>query len=132
MRRLGQNGTIAYVTASGHPLKWLCTAGNFASPFYNIFSHVPLKHFRPEETSEFLAANRVDVAFSKKEIDFIKRIAGNYPLHLQIACYHVFEEKGKEGDEKKLRQDIEREIKRFEDKWARRGRGIVKHGKALP
>jgi AAA+ ATPase superfamily predicted ATPase len=131
MRSLGQNGTIAYVTASLHPLKWLCTTGNFTSPLYNIFSHVSLKHFRPEETSDFLAANREGVAFSKKEIEFIKRIAGNHPLHLQIACYHVFEKRGKEGDEKKLRKDIEKEIKSFEDRWARRTRGIVKHGKAL-
>jgi hypothetical protein len=42
MRSIGYHGNIAYVTASLHSLKWLCTAGNFTSPFYNIFSQVHL------------------------------------------------------------------------------------------
>lgn len=33
MRSLGTHGNIAYVTASLHALKTLCTVGNFTSPF---------------------------------------------------------------------------------------------------
>ncbi len=86
--------------------------------------------FSPEETTDFLSAKRVGVEFTEKEIEFIKRIARNHPLHLQIACSHVFENKGKVYDEKELRKDIKEEIKSFGDKWTRRERGFVKHGKA--
>ncbi len=126
MRSLGSHGNIAYVTASLHAIKWLCTVGNFTSPFYNIFSQVPLGLFSPDETTEFLSAKRDGVEFNEEEIDFIKRIANNHPLHLQIACYHVLENKGKAYDEKKLRKEIEEEIKSFGDKWIRKERWIVK------
>ena len=126
MRSLGSNGNIAYVTASLHALKWLCIAGHFTSPFYNIFSQVPLGLFSPDETTEFLSAKREGVEFSEKEIKFIKRISINHPLHLQIACSHVLENKGRAYDEKELRKDIKEEIKTFSDKFARKERCIVK------
>jgi hypothetical protein len=127
MRSLGSQGNIAYVTASLHSLKWLCTAGNFTSPFYNIFSQVHMGLFSPDETTEFLSAKREGVVFTEKEIEFIKRIARNHPLHLQIACSHVFENKGKVYDEKELRKNIKEEIKSFGDKWTRKERCIVKY-----
>ena len=131
MRSLGYQGNIAYVTASLHSLKRLCTEGNFTSPFYNIFSQVSLGRFSPGEASEFLSAKRESVEFNEKEIEFIKKIAKNHPLHLQIACYHVFENKGKKRDEKELRKDIEKDVKTFGDKWARKKRGAIKRLKGL-
>jgi hypothetical protein len=126
MRSIGSQGNIAYVTASLHALKRLCIVGHFTSPFYNIFSQVPLGLFSPDETTEFLSAKREGVEFSEEEIEFIKEIANNHPLHLQIACYHALENKGKEYDEKELRKEIEVEIKSFGDKWIRKERWIVK------
>jgi hypothetical protein len=87
---------------------------------------VHLGLFSPEETTDFLSAKREGVVFTEKEIDFIKRIARNHPLHLQIACSHVFENKGKVYDEKTLRKYIKVEIKSFGDKFARKERYIVK------
>ena len=127
MRSLGYHGNIAYVTASLHALKMLCIAGHFTSPFYNIFSQVPLGLFSPDETTEFLSAKRGGVKFSEEEIEFIKRIAKNHPLHLQIACYHVLENTGKEYDVMELRKYIEKEIKSFGDKLTRKERYIVKY-----
>jgi hypothetical protein len=115
MRSLGSQGNIAYVNASLH------------APFYNIFSQVPLGLFSPDETTEFLSAKREGVEFSEEEIDFIKRIAKNHPLHLQIACSQVFENRGNEYNEKKLRKEIEKEIKSFGDKWAGRERWTYKN-----
>ena len=126
MRSLGSHGQIAYVTASLHALKRLCIVGNFTSPFYNIFSQVPLGLFSPEETTDFLSAKREGFEFSEEEIDFIKRMAKNHPLHLQIACYHVLENKGKGYDDKELRKNIKVEIKSFDDKFARKERYILK------
>ena len=100
-----------------------------AEDFTCYSTHLGL--FSPEETSDFLSAKREGVEFSEEEIEFIKRIAENHPLHLQIACYHVLENRGKEYDEKELRKDIEEEIKSFGDKLVRRERGLVKYGKAL-
>lgn len=131
MRSLGSNGNIAYVTASLRSLRSLCIEGNFTSPFYNIFSEVPLGMFSPEETSEFLSAEREGVEFNGEEIEFIKEIANDYPLNLQIACYHVLENRGKKWNEKKLRKDIGKEFKNFEDKRVRTGRSIIKQGKSL-
>jgi hypothetical protein len=131
MRSLGYRGNIAYVTASLHSLKTQCTVGNFTSPFYNIFSQVTLGLFSPEETTDFLSARREGFEFNKREIEFIKRIANNHPLYLQIACYHVFENRGKKWDENELRKEIEKEIKNFDDKWTRKKSGILEHVKAL-
>ena len=131
MRSLGNHGNIAYVTASVAPLNKLYGRGNFTSPFPNIFSEVRLSQFTSEETSEFLSAKREDVEFTENEIEFIKEIANNHPLHLQIACYHVLENKGKKWNEKKLRKEIEKVIKSFDDKWAGRERWIIEHGKSL-
>jgi AAA+ ATPase superfamily predicted ATPase len=128
MRSLGYHGNIAYVTASLHAIKMLCTAGNFTSPFYNIFSQVPLGLFSPDETTGFLSAKRGGVEFNEKEIEFIKEIANNHPLHLQIACYHVLENKGKKWDERKSRKKIEKEIENFKStRFARIKRWIYKH-----
>lgn len=131
MRSLGYHGNIAYVTASLHSLKQMNAEGNFTSPFFNIFSEVPLNIFSSEETSAFLSAEREGVEFNEEEIEFIKEIANDRPLHLQIACYHVLENKGKNWNEKKLRKDIKKEFKNFEDKWVRRKRYSLKHGTTL-
>ena len=119
---------IAYVTASVAPLNKLYGRGNFTSPFPNIFSEVRLSQFTSEETTEFLSAKREDVEFTENEIEFIKEIANNHPLHLQIACYHVLENQGKKWDEKKLRKKIEEEIENSKStRFARRKRWIYKH-----
>ncbi len=131
MRSLGNKGAIAYVTASLHSLKTLCKFGNFTSPFYNLFSDVPLGIFSDEEISEFLSAKREKFEFADNEIEFIKKIAKNQPLRLQIACYYVFENKGKEWDEKKLKKKITKESNHFKDKWSRKFRGIIKYRKDI-
>jgi AAA+ ATPase superfamily predicted ATPase len=132
MRSLGSQGNIAYVTASVAPLNKLYGRGNFTSPFPNIFSEVRLSQFTSEETSEFLSAKREDVEFTENEIGFIKEIANNHPLHLQIACYHVLENRGKKWDEKKLRKKIEEEIENSKSTFfARRKRWIYKHKREI-
>lgn len=109
MRKLGSDRKIAFVTASYYSLKTLCIAGDFTSRFYDIFQEFPLGNFTSEETMEFLSAKRKGVEFNEIEIQFIKKIARNNPLHLQIACYHVFENKTKKWNKKKLRKEIGRD-----------------------
>ena len=115
LRNLGTSHNIAYVTASLYSLKTLCTVGNFTSPFYNIFSEIPLAKFTPEETFEFISVRRDGVEFDDKDIKFIKKIAKNHPLHLQISCYHVLESKGKNWNQKRVKKIIKKEVKSFDD-----------------
>jgi AAA+ ATPase superfamily predicted ATPase len=91
LRSLGNNGHIAYVTASLNFLKTLCEKGKFTSRFYNIFSEVKLGKFTHDETMEFLTTRSESFGFNQGEIEFLYEIANNHPLHLQIACNHVFE-----------------------------------------
>ena len=120
LRSLGYNGNIAYVTASLHSIKRLCMEGNFTSPFYNIFSEIPLAEFTSEETSEFISTKRDGVEFDDKESEFIKKLTNNHPLQLQISCYHVLENKGKEWNEKRLRKTIEKDFKIYKDGRSRK------------
>jgi len=131
MRSLGNNGNLAYVTASLHSIKGLCMQGNFTSPFYNIFSDVPLGMFSTEETHEFLSAERNGFKFNEYEITFIEEIADNNPLHLQIACYHVFENRGKTWNEKKLTKVIKKEFNHYKDWLLRKYRMIYKSIKGI-
>ena len=131
MRSLGNNGNLAYVTASLHSIKGLCMQGNFTSPFYNIFSDVPLGMFSTEETHEFLSAERNGFKFNEYEITFIEEIADNNPLHLQIACYHVFENRGKTWNEKKLTKVIKKEFNHYKDWWLRKHRMIYNSKKGI-
>ncbi len=126
LRSLGNNGHIAYVTASLNSLKTLCEKGKFTSPFYNIFSEVKLGKFTPEETMEFFSTRGESFGFNQGGIEFIYEIADNHPLHLQIACDHVFKNKGKKWDEQKLRGVIEKEIKTYDDEEVRKKRHLKK------
>lgn len=125
MRSLGDNGDIAYVTATVPSIKTLCIEGNFISPLYNIFSQVHLMQFTPDETFEFLEAKIGLEEFDERERNFIYQIANNYPLHLQIACYHVFENKRKIWDETKLRNDIQNEIVTYDHQRVSEKRTLI-------
>jgi len=54
----------------------------------------------------------------------IKEIAGNNPLHLRIACDHIFANKGKKWNRNKLKREIETQIIFYDDKTARRERNF--------
>ena len=132
MRHLGSHQEIAYVTSSLYSIKWLCATANFTSPFYNIFAEIPLGSFAPGETSEFLSAKRDDIEFNDDEINFIRKIAKDNPLHVQIACYHVLDNRAQKLAEKKLKKLIVKEFTGFDGKNTRRlMRYILKSKKAI-
>ena len=131
MRSIGSLGEIAYVTSSLYSIKWLCKTGNFTSPFYNIFSDLPLGRFSPRETSEFLSTKRDGIEFNEDEIDFIRKIAKDNPLRLQISCNHVLENRERKLDNKKLKKCIAKEFTHFDDESTRLLRYILKNKKAV-
>ncbi len=92
----GVNDLISYVTATIKPLYRVCHSSEVAeSPFFNIFLNCPLGPLASEEARELIKTpiQRVHCAFSDTEVNWLLKQAGKHPFFLQIACYHLFEEK---------------------------------------
>lgn len=132
LRTLGYQGNIAYVTASLHSLRELCIKSKLNSTYYSIFSEIQLGELKPNETTDFLSAKRKGVIFSSEEVKLIKETAGSKPLHLRIACDFIFVNKGKKKNKNNLKQEIENQISFYDDKAARRERGLRKIIKKAP
>jgi hypothetical protein len=62
------------------------------SPFFNIFSNLPLRPFTRDEATELIVApsEREGVPI-EAHADRIIEMAGTFPLFLQVACSNVFE-----------------------------------------
>lgn len=116
LRTLGYQGYIAYVTASFHSLRELCTKSKLNSTFYSIFYESKLCEFKPNEITDFLSARRKGVYFNSKEIKLIKETAGSNPFHLRIACECVFENRGKKWNSEKLKEKIKKDIEFYDHK----------------
>lgn len=93
LRSLANRYKVAYVTASYADLQTLCYTREIAdSPFFNIFSNLPLGPLLPEEAAELVrspsAREGVPLgAHAERLITY----AGLRPMHLQIACSCLFE-----------------------------------------
>lgn len=93
LRSLANSYRVAYVTTSYDELQLMCHNKDISdSPFFNIFSTLPLRLFSEKEALELIAVP------SKREgipmEGFAGRIiemAGYHPFYLQIACSYVFE-----------------------------------------
>jgi serine/threonine protein kinase len=93
MRFLANNFKVAYVTSSAKDLQQLCHTKDIAdSPFFNIFSNLPLRTFTHEEAVELIT-----VPSEKEGIPLalhasrILELSGYFPLYIQIACSSVYE-----------------------------------------
>ena len=98
LRGLGQAGKVVYVTASGQTLGDLAFHDKsvLSSPFFNIFYPMWLGFMRLEEARALvdgLAAMADFEGFDDSDHAFLQGIAGPHPFYLQVACYHLFEEK---------------------------------------
>ena len=124
LRTLGNHGYIAYVTASLRSLRELCINSKLNSTYYSIFSEIQIGGIRTDEITDFLSAKRKGVNFNAEEIKLIKEFAGRNPLHLRIACYHIFANEGKKWDRDELKRKIKKDIKFYDDKAVRRERGL--------
>lgn len=116
LRTLGSQGYIAYVIASLRSLNELYRRTKLCSPFYSILSEVKLGEFTQSETTDFLSAKREGVYFDSKEIQLIREISGKNPLHMRIACDHIFTSKSRKWNRDKLKREIETEIKHYNGK----------------
>ena len=93
LRFLANNFKVAYVTSSAKDLQQLCHTKDIAdSPYFNIFSNMPLRPFGYDEAFELISvpSQREGILlapYAKRIVD----LAGLFPLYLQIACSNVFE-----------------------------------------
>jgi serine/threonine protein kinase len=93
LRFLANNFMVAYVTSSYLELQQMCHNKDVAdSPFFNIFSNLPLRPFGRKEAVELITvpSEREGVpleGYTSRILD----LAGFFPLHIQIACSNLFE-----------------------------------------
>jgi hypothetical protein len=93
---------VIYVTASQDGLYSLTYADKsvLRSPFFNVFSKIPLSFLTSQEAAEMvgklLGAAGQDDLFTGEDLGFAFEIAGYHPLFLQLACYHLFEYKSRD------------------------------------
>jgi serine/threonine protein kinase len=93
LRFLANNYKVAYITSSAKDLQQLCHTKDIAdSPFFNIFSNLPLRPFGHDEAFELIAVpSQREGIMLAPYAERIIELSGLFPLYLQIACSNVFE-----------------------------------------
>jgi serine/threonine protein kinase len=93
LRALANNYRVAYVTSSCDELQLMCHNKDISdSPFFNIFSNLPLRSFTPEAAMAMISTpSAAEGVPLNKHAGKIIDMAGYFPLYLQIACSCVFE-----------------------------------------
>jgi serine/threonine-protein kinase len=93
LRFLANNFMVAYVTSSYMELQQLCHNKDIAdSPFFNIFSNLPLRPFSRDEAIELISvpSEREGIPLGEHASSILD-LSGYFPLYIQIACSNLFE-----------------------------------------
>ncbi|HUV36620.1 MAG TPA: hypothetical protein VMX58_06755 [Patescibacteria group bacterium] len=93
LRSLANSYRVAYVTSSREELQLMCHNRDISdSPFFNIFSNLPLRPFSRGEALELVTvpSKREGVPLEEHAGRIID-LAGLFPFFLQIACSSAFE-----------------------------------------
>jgi hypothetical protein len=96
LRALSSENELPYVIASREgSIDQLARDPAPGSAFLNIFSTVYVGPMPQDEAEELVTApaSNVGLPFNEREVQTIFRLAGRYPLFLQIACYLIFARK---------------------------------------
>jgi hypothetical protein len=96
LRSIANNHECAYITTSRQKLQKLCRDSSVSeSPFFNIFTPVPLGQFDRKEALSLISipSENAGVNFSDEDAEFILSIAGYHPLFIQMACAALFDYK---------------------------------------
>lgn len=110
-----QGGNLALVLVSKEPLQEICkhTLG-IASPFYNIFTSIPLSLFSEEDVHNFLKSQHDDFKFSRKEIKFVKSIEHyRHPLVMQVISEAIFINRHIKENNNILGKKISEQVKNY-------------------
>jgi serine/threonine protein kinase len=93
LRFLANNFMVAYVTSSYLELQQMCHNKDIAdSPFFNIFSNLPLRPFAHDEAVELITvpSEREGIPLGQYASRILE-LSGHFPLYVQIACSNLFE-----------------------------------------
>jgi tRNA A-37 threonylcarbamoyl transferase component Bud32 len=100
LRSLAGEMGIVYLTASKRGLYDLTYhhSATLSSPFFNIFSEMPLGLMPDDEARDLLLSlsqQGQDAPFCDEELDLGLELAGPHPFFLQIAGFHLYEMPGR-------------------------------------
>lgn len=112
LRSLAQSGNLALIVSTKQPLSELYRQqSDLTSSFHNIFTTLYLGEFTGAEVEDFLRLQCERNIFEPKECDLIRRLAGNHPRLLNLACSIAFELKQESSKqfEKELTERFSRE-----------------------
>ena len=85
---------IAFITASKSPLIDLAQTLGYTSPFFNVFTYLPLGELTDDEARELIARGAdCDRAFTPTEQNDAWLLAGNHPYRLQLAGSLLYQAK---------------------------------------
>ncbi|MBU8922212.1 MAG: hypothetical protein KOO63_10385, partial [Bacteroidales bacterium] len=93
LRSLANSFRVAYITSSRDELQQMCHDKDISdSPFFNIFSNLPLRPFSRDEAIELVTVPSEHEgvplgSYAEKLID----LAGLFPFYLQMACCSLFD-----------------------------------------
>lgn len=93
LRSAANHFKVAYVTSSEADLQQMCHTREISdSPFFNIFSNLPLGPFQRKDAEQLIAQASEKAGHPLAEFsDRIIGLAGLFPIYLQIACAGLFE-----------------------------------------
>jgi serine/threonine protein kinase len=126
LRAMANSYRVAYVTSSCDELQHMCHNKDISdSPFFNIFSNLPLRPFTPAAARELITApSATEGVPLEPYADELLEMAGLFPLYLQIACSCLFENllEAGEGDpdwSRVTRMFYDEALPHFEFVWER-------------
>jgi hypothetical protein len=108
-RSLINQHALAFITASKTPLPALAQAGKYTSPFFNVFTSLPLGEFTDGEARQLIARGaHCDHPFTPQEQEKLLRLAGRHPYKLQLAgsLLYIAKAQGKPVHWSRLQRDF--------------------------
>ncbi|MEW5718858.1 MAG: ATP-binding protein [Chloroflexota bacterium] len=112
-RHLIGESALAFITASKSPLIDLAQTLGYTSPFFNVFTHLPLGELTDEQARELIARGaNCDRAFTPTEQSDALLLAGKHPYKLQLAGSLLYQAKAdnRAVDWAELRHEFTRQI----------------------
>jgi len=117
--------TLVYITATHRSLEDLLGTKKSAlkSSFLHLFAETHLDSLKAEEGREMvcglLKMTEHESLFTEKDMAFVFELGGYHPFLLQLACYHLFDQKSKckesAADYEKVRLDYIRDVGMYFD-----------------
>ncbi len=117
LRHLGNSGYATYVVASQRSLREITDEGKLTSPFWNIFTTLRLGKFNSDENCDeikmFIDEYWKNLNITDIEQTILSWYDVSHPMHLQIICYCIYENRKLKYDDYRLDQSINDEIAQF-------------------